>query len=91
MWNIDFEAGACGMDLADGRVATIPFPHPAPSKVIKRLRVDFEHAVMQVSLDDETLLEVELASRRAGSPPGVPIVYLDQNQWVELAQRQDLA
>jgi hypothetical protein len=86
-WEIDFEASVARFEHAGGLVTTMPMRIAAPRDVVRRSRIDFVRGLVALTLDDGELLEVELGQPRQKPPDGVPIVYLDQNHWIRLAQR----
>lgn len=86
-WEIDFDAGRVRLELADGTVFEDAMSSPIPvGSAVRRSRFDTQERRLELTLDDGQKLEVEIGTPGQAIPDDVPVVYLDQNHWVGLAQ-----
>lgn len=87
-------------DLVERRVVVttrenlmIEAPMPTDARLawdgVSRIRIDVDARVQTLTLRDGAQLKLELGGTGRDQPPtGVPIAYLDQNQWIALARSQ---
>ncbi len=83
---IDYERRLIGVELADGQRASAALRSGASADFIARASYDVQADELTLAFRDGEGLTLEVGGR--GSLAGGPVVYLDQNHWISLAQHR---
>lgn len=84
-WTIDYEASEIELSMVDGSTITGPLTNVSADSHGSIVRASFNATAGQIELEfsfDETVC-LDVGPREI---PDVPVVYLDQNKWIALAQ-----
>lgn len=87
---IDFVAGRAEIALRDGRLATIPYVSTSGADEADHCIVDLEMRTVTVQFPGMSPMTAEIGGGGLTDPELLksrPVVYLDQNHWVTLAER----
>lgn len=89
-WAIDFVAGLAEITLRDGRVATIPYAGTNVADDADHCTVDLETRTVTVQFPGMSPMTAEIGGGGLTDRELLrsrPVVYLDQNHWVTIAER----
>lgn len=88
---MDFVAKTMTVEMRDGRSETIAMPAGMAADAIEIQRAVFDFATWELSLalpQANVAVELGWPGPRDLPPPGMPIIYLDQLHWVNLARQR---